>query len=277
MTATILIAHSVAKPWGRRELGLQFTGCGPDEDPVGEIWFGTPGDLSPELLVKYIFTSERLSVQVHPGDAQAQAAGLPRGKDECWLILDAEPDSTIALGTVSPVDRATLRDAALDGSIEQLLDWKPVRAGDFFYVPSGTVHAIGAGITLIEVQQNSETTYRLYDYGRPRELHLDAGVAVSDPLPYAPPAAPGEVAPGRHLLVEGPTFVLERWSEAHRRFTLPAGATAWLIPLSGAGQVDGTAFAPGQCVSLTGTVDLHAEPGSDLLIAYAGDRRLTLD
>ena len=163
MTATMLTAHSVAKPWGRRELGLRFADCRPDEDPIGEIWFGTPGDLTPELLVKYIFTSERLSVQVHPGDSQAQAAGLPRGKDECWLILDAAPDSTIALGTVAPVDRMTLRDAALDGSIEQLLDWKPVRAGDFFLVPSGTVHAIGAGITLIEVQQNSDTTYRLYD------------------------------------------------------------------------------------------------------------------
>lgn len=68
-----------------------------------------------------------------------------------------------------------LRDAALDGSIEQWLDWKPVKAGDFFYVPSGTVHAIGAGLTLIEMQQNSETTYRLYDYGRPRELHLEDG------------------------------------------------------------------------------------------------------
>ncbi|HEY0623572.1 class I mannose-6-phosphate isomerase [Sphingomonas sp.] len=277
MTATVLTAHRVAKPWGRRQLGTGFPDCGPDQDPVGEIWFGTPGNFAPELLVKYIFTSERLSVQVHPGDAQAQAAGLPRGKDECWLILDAAPDSTIALGTTHPVERAALREAAIDGSIELLLDWKPVQAGDFFHVPSGTVHAIGAGITLIEVQQNSETTYRLYDYGRPRELHLDAGVAVADPVPYASPDAPGEVAPGRRLLVEGPTFMLERWTDARRRFALPAEATAWLIPIAGTGQVDGVAFAPGQCLSLAGTVDLRSDAGSDLLVAYAGDRRITLD
>src|SRR3546814_2738640 len=92
-----------------------------------------------------------------------------RGKDEAWLILAAEPDSTIALGTKRPVGREELRDAALDGSIEDLLDWKPVKAGDFYYSPAGTVHAIGAGITLIEVQQNVDLTYRLYDYGRPRD------------------------------------------------------------------------------------------------------------
>lgn len=273
MTATLLATHRVEKPWGRHTLWPGFADPAPDQDPVGEIWFQTPGNAAPDLLIKYLFTSEKLSVQVHPNDEQAQAKGLPRGKDECWVILDAEPDSTIALGTKRPVDRETLRAAALDGSIEELLDWKPVKAGDFFYSASGTVHAIGAGITLVEVQQNSETTYRLYDYGRPRELHLEDGVAVSDPTPYVPHPMPGKVADDREILVEGPKFVLERWEGGRRTFALPEGVTGWLIPLAGEGVVDGVAFRAGECVTLEGECDLHAEMGSDLLFAYPGSNR----
>lgn len=274
MTATLLATHRVDKPWGRHRLWPGFADPAADGEPVGEIWFQTPGDSTPDLLIKYLFTSEKLSVQVHPDDAQAHAAGLPRGKDECWVILDAEPDSTIALGTKRPVDRETLRAAALDGSIEDLLDWKPVKAGDFFYSGSGTIHAIGAGITLVEVQQNSETTYRLYDYGRPRELHLDQGIAVSDPVPYTPHPMPGRVADGREILVEGPKFVLERWEGGARALSLPEGVTGWLIPLRGEGVVDGVAFRAGECVTLQGSASLHAEAGSDLLFAYPGDMRL---
>lgn len=273
MTATLLATHRVEKPWGRHTLWPGFADPAPDQDPVGEIWFQTPGNAAPDLLIKYLFTSEKLSVQVHPNDAQAQAKGLPRGKDECWVILDAEPDSTIALGTREPMDRETLRAAALDGSIEDLLDWKPVKAGDFFYSASGTIHAIGAGITLVEVQQNSETTYRLYDYGRPRELHLEDGVAVSDPVPYVPHPMPGKVAEDREILVEGPKFVLERWEGGRRNFTLAEGVTGWLIPLAGEGVVDGIAFHAGECLTLEGACELHAGMGSDLLFAYPGASR----
>jgi len=274
VTATLLATHRVEKPWGRHTLWPGFADPAPDQEPVGEIWFQTPGNAAPDLLIKYLFTSEKLSVQVHPNDEQAHARGLPRGKDECWVILAAEPDSTIALGTKEPVDRETLRAAALDGSIEDLLDWKPVKAGDFFYSASGTVHAIGAGITLVEVQQNSETTYRLYDYGRPRELHLEDGVAVSDPVPYVPHPMPGKVADDREILVEGPKFVLERWQGGRRTFTLPEGTTGWLIPLAGEGVVDGVAFRAGECVTLKGECALHAEAGSDLLFAYPGTKRI---
>jgi mannose-6-phosphate isomerase len=274
MTATLLATHRVEKPWGRHRLWQGFADPAPEGEPVGEIWFQTPGDAAPDLLIKYLFTSEKLSVQVHPNDEQAHAAGLPRGKDECWVILDAEPDSTIALGTKAPVERTALRAAALDGSIEQLLDWKPVKAGDFLYSESGTIHAIGAGITLIEVQQNSETTYRLYDYGRPRELHLEAGVAVSDPVPFVAHPMPGRVSDDRTILVEGPKFVLERWPGGHRRFTLPEGTTGWLIPVKGAGVADGVAWRAGECLTLTGACELEAEAGSDLLFAYPGDRRV---
>ena len=148
-----------------------------------------------------------------------------------------------------------------------------MKAGDFFYVPSGTVHAIGAGLTLIEVQQNSETTYRLYDYGRPRELHLEDGIAVSDPRPYAPYPSPGRIADDRKILVDGPKFVLERLAGSARTISLPDGVTAWLVPVSGKGTVDGVAFAAGECLALTGAVQLDADAGADLLLAYPGEGR----
>jgi mannose-6-phosphate isomerase len=274
VTATLLATHRVEKPWGRHKLWRGFDDPSATCAPVGEIWFQTPGDSNPDLLIKYLFTSEKLSIQVHPNDEQAHAAGLPRGKDECWVILDAEPDSTIALGTKFPTDRETLREAALEGGIEDLLDWKPVKAGDFFYSASGTIHAIGAGITLVEIQQNSETTYRLYDYGRPRELHLDQGIAVAEPVPFVPHPVPGKVSNGRIILVEGPKFVLERWGGGTRGVTLPEGLTGWLVALAGAGSVDGVAFKAGQCLTVEGTAKLEAETGSDLLFAYPGDRRI---
>lgn len=274
MPATLLATHRVEKPWGRHQLWGPFRDAPAGGEPVGEIWFQAPGDSTADLLIKYLFTSEKLSVQVHPDDEQAHARGLPRGKDECWLILDAEPDATIALGSKAPVDAAVLRAAALDGSIEQMLDWKPVKAGDFFYVPSGTVHAIGAGLTLIEVQQNSETTYRLYDYGRPRELHLEDGIAVSNPQPYAAYPSPGRIADDRTILVDGPKFVLERLAGGARTIALPDGITAWLIPVSGKGSVGGVAFAAGECLALTGTVHVDADAGADLLLAYPGAERL---
>ena len=274
MPATLLATHRVEKPWGRTTLWPGFPDPPEGGAPVGEVWFQQPGDTAPDLLIKYLFTSEKLSVQVHPDDEQARARGLPRGKDECWVILAAEPDSTIALGPKQAMTAEALRAAALDGSIEDKLDWVPVKAGDFLYSGSGTVHAIGAGITLIEVQQNSDTTYRLYDYGRPRELHLDDGVAVSDLTPYRPHPMPGRVDPERVILVEGPKFVLERWPGGHRVVELPDGATGWLVPIAGEGAVDGVAFRAGECVSVTGRAELQAEVGSDLLFAYPGDKRL---
>lgn len=149
----------------------------PQGKRIGEVWFTDGKDLP--LLAKYIFTSEALSIQVHPDDEQARARGLAEGKAECWYILEAEPGAVLGLGLTRKLTADELRSAALDGSIEQLINWRPVRAGDFIFVPPGTIHAIGAGLSLLEFQQNVDVTYRLYDYGRPRELHLDDGVDVS--------------------------------------------------------------------------------------------------
>jgi len=274
MTATLLATKRIEKPWGRHSLWPGFVDPAPDGDPVGEIWFDAPGEVVPELLVKYLFTSDKLSVQVHPDDEAARAAGYPCGKDEAWVILAAEPDSTIALGTLAPIDHAALQAAALDGSIVDLLDWKSVKAGDYFYSPAGTLHAIGGGITLVEVQQNVDLTYRLYDYGRPRALHLEAGVAVSNAVPFVAQAAPGAVADGRMILAEGPKFVLERWTGGEHPVALPPGVPGWLVPLAGHGTADGMPWQAGQCLMLSDTSIVSASADSDLLFAYPGDKRL---
>ena len=274
MTATLLATKRVEKPWGRTHLWPGFADPAPGGAKVGEVWFQTPHAGEPELLIKYLFTSEKLSVQVHPDDAQAQAAGYPRGKDEAWLILAAEPDSTIAIGTLEPMTHDDLRAAALDGSIAQKLDWKPVKPGDFIYNKAGTIHAIGAGITCVEIQQNVDLTYRLYDYGSDRELHLDAGVAVSDGDPFVPLPTPASDGRDRQILAEGPKFVVERFAGGHRVVDLPEGVTGWFVAVAGAGAADGVAWTAGECLTLTGRSEITADAGSDLLLAYPGDKRL---
>ena len=274
MPATKLQTHRVEKPWGRRELFPGFDNVPEGGNPVGEVWFQQPGDSTPDLLIKYLFTSERLSVQVHPNDEQAHERGLPRGKDECWTVLQADADATIAVGTTEPMSRDKLRADAVDGTIEADLSWKPVNVGDFLYCKSGTIHAIGGGLTVIEVQQNSETTYRLYDYGSDRELHLDDGMAVADPDPYVPVAPLQDAGDGRRIMVEGPKFVLERWSGGERRLTLPSGTTAWLVPIKGSGSVGGVDWHAGECVTVTGTETVSAEESADLLLAYPGTTRI---
>ena len=274
MTATLLATKRVEKPWGRHTLWPGFANPPADGEKIGEVWFQTPHAGEPDLLVKYLFTSEKLSVQVHPDDAAAQAAGYPRGKDEAWIILAAEPDSTIALGTLEPMTSDALRAASLDGSIEHLLDWKPVKAGDFFYSEAGTVHAIGAGVTLVEIQQNVDLTYRLYDYGSDRELHLDEGVKVSDPVPFVPLPTPAQDGTDRTVLAEGPKFVIERFAGGEHVVELPAGLTGWLVPLTGAGVVDGVAFKAGECLTLEGRCEIKADAGSDLTLSYPGNKRV---
>ena len=274
MPAKKLQTHRVEKPWGRRTLFPGFDDVPEGGKPVGEVWFQEPGDTTPDLLIKYLFPGEKLSVQVHPNDEQAHERGLPRGKDECWTVLQADADATIAVGTNQPMDRDTLRRDAENGTIERDLHWQPVKKGDFLYCGSGTIHAIGGGLTVIEVQQNSETTYRLYDYGSDRELHLDDGMAVADPNPYVPVVSPGPAGPGRTILVEGPKFVLERWSGGERPVALPEGTTAWLVPIKGSGSVGGVDWQAGECVTVTGRETVSAGDDADLLLAYPGTRRI---
>ena len=275
MSAVRLTTKRVEKPWGRRDLWPAFDPVPADADPVGEIWFEVPGEQDgtaggPELLIKYLFTSDRLSVQVHPDDAAAQAKGYPRGKDEAWVVLNAEPHASIAIGTLRPMTKDELRQASLDGSIENLLDWKAVKKDDSFYTSAGTVHAIGPGLTLVEVQQNVDLTYRLYDYGSGRELHLDEGVAASEPVPYVASYKAHAIAPGREILADGPKFVLERWRQSGSATLRSDGRPIWVIPLSGRGMIgDGPLEAGGVWLARDETA-LSLEPGTDLLVAYPG-------
>lgn len=272
MTVTKLVTRRIEKPWGRRDLAPYFDDVPEGAEKIGEIWFEDPRGGDPELLVKYLFTSERLSVQVHPDDAAARAAGYARGKDEAWLVLAAEPHGCVGLGTVRPLSHAELRAASLDGSIERLIDWKPVEAGDFIYSPAGTVHAIGPGVTIIEVQQNVDLTYRLYDYGRPRELHLDAGVAVSDARPFVMSSHNPTIGTGRTALCEGGKFVVERWAiEGNLHLRPDSGRPVWIVVVAGrAGQA-----RAGEVLLVEGAATIEVDPGSDLLVAYPGGDIMT--
>ena len=206
---------------------------------TGEVWFSAPEE--PRLLAKFLFTSEKLSVQVHPPDS---AAGP--GKTEMWHVLRAAPDARLALGFKRPLERDEARAAALSGEIEGLLRWYPAQAGDTFFVPAGTVHAIGAGLALCEIQQYSDVTYRLYDYGRPRELHPDAALGVAYLGCHPGAIAPLSLGDGRRLLAECPYFRTESIAVAGESACAGGPAPALLICLEGDGHLGDETFAPGQ-------------------------------
>lgn len=268
MTRTKLIEpRIIAKPWGRTILPQPFAQSQPE--PIGEIAFDPPTDVS-EILVKFLFTSEALSVQVHPGTHTTPARTMPvQGKEECWYVIDAEPGAHILLGLNEPVDEPTLRQAALDGTIELLLHSYSVNVGDFIHIPPGTIHAIGAGISIVEIQQNSDATYRLFDYGRPRELHLEAALRCADRAAVEPaklirhtPAAPCTLLSGTAFQVDlynGPAApdIVQRYRHA----------PLILIPLSGSCNVDGTCLEPGSCGIVTHIADIRFEAGSQGLLA----------
>ena len=162
------------------------------------------------LLVKTLFPREKLSVQVHPNDAQAGALGLGRGKTECWYVLSAEPGAELALGFREGISHDEVRAAIADGTLEEKLNYLPVKAGDMVFVDAGTVHSIGPGMVILETQEYSDITYRLYDFGRPRELHVDAGLAVTRTSSSAGLVAP-VVMEGFTRLVASDYFVVDRF------------------------------------------------------------------
>ena len=200
------------------------------------------------LLLKLLFPDDKLSVQVHPDDEHARAMGQPRGKTECWYVVDAERDATVACGLLPGVDPQQMHAAASDGSMESLLRFIPVQRGDMVFVDAGTVHAIGPGVTLLETQQTSDTTFRLYDYGRPRELHLDSGVAVSRAETRAGKVAPAKIRNGERL-IEEQYFTVDR-------FVLRAGESL---------RLDDAAGRPHCFTTLQGNGSLVAEAGTGTL------------
>ncbi|OAN54821.1 class I mannose-6-phosphate isomerase [Sphingobium sp. TCM1] len=241
-----LDVKSVQKPWGRTDLPSHFGRT--NDMPIGEIWFVGPETMQLPILVKYLFTSARLSVQVHPDDDQARHVGLTGGKSECWYILDAEPGATIGIGLNSRMHEAELRAAALDGRLEELIDWKPVSAGNFYYIPARTIHAIGGGIKLIEVQQNNDVTYRIYDYGRPRSLHLDEALKVARLEPYCLPERRLSSDQSEPLVGGiGSPFILDSIALRRGETRTLEGGPIWLVPIYGSGTINGVPWSAGEC------------------------------
>jgi mannose-6-phosphate isomerase len=246
-------ATTVGEAWftateNRTEEGVTFS-----ELLKANPWLlGTGGDKSqPELcplLVKFLFTSSRLSVQVHPEDEYARRHHQSLGKTEAWFVVDAQPGAEVALGFRENISPERLRDSAVSGEIEELLDWRRVSAGDVVFVPAGTVHAIGAGLTICEIQQNSDITYRLYDYGRPRELHLEHGCNVSSLGPYLHHFTRRELGAGRLAVAECDYFRIEHLTQTGSALELSEGLPHYclLISLRGEGKIDGKAFRRGQ-------------------------------
>src|SRR5438477_7511915 len=169
------------------------------------------------LLLKFLFPYEKLSVQVHPDDAQAIRVGQPWGKTECWYVAHAKPGSQIALGLKAGVTAAQFEQSIHQNRAEELLNWINVYAGDMIYVAGGTVHTLGPGSIIVETQQQSDTTYRLYDYGRPRELHLKDGLAavkdtVSSGKVLRPAPSPvGSTKNTIASMIRAPYFVVDQF------------------------------------------------------------------
>ncbi len=225
------------KVWGSTHLEPLFPNS---NQKIGEVWFEGVDNLP--LLIKFLFTSEKLSVQVHPDDAYARLHHNSRGKTEMWHVLRAEPGAQIAAGFRETITPQRLRDASLSGEIENVLQWFDAAPGDTFFIPAGTVHAIGAGLTLCEIQQHSDITYRLYDYGRPRELHLDRAAEVSNLGPYQ-----ARRQPRGEILVQSPYFTTSKLCIPDTANHIPAShGTELLVVIDGSGAVSGRPTKAGE-------------------------------
>jgi mannose-6-phosphate isomerase len=249
--ASVRVVH---KPWGVSDLQPWSSVDGRD-DAVGELWFERADERAPipALLLKLLFTSEPLSIQVHPDDTFARALGMPNGKSEAWYIISAKPGAQIGVGLTHRVTPQELRASIRNGSIVQLVQWRPAAAGDVIFIPAGTIHAIGAGIVLAEIQQRSDTTFRLFDYSRQRELHEDNGVAVANTWPLRSPHNPTRLTDGRTLLVASRYFVLERLDlPKGSSWALVAEPETWILVLDGHAAIGLAAVSIGQAAFVGG-------------------------
>lgn len=274
MTIELASRTVVNKPWGQVDPS-PWTAPNGDGAPIGEIWFGRQGasqDL-PSLLLKLLFTAESLSVQVHPDDAQAQSAGEPNGKSEAWYVIGSAPDARVAVGLKRRLTGEHLAEAIEDGSIADLLNWRHAVAGETIYVPARTIHAIGAGFVIAEIQQRSDTTYRLFDHGRPREIHARQAMAVAETGPSSLQPAPTRLTDARLLLVASPHFVLERIDlPAHSNWQFDADGETWLLVLDGTARFGELEGCRGQAF-FTQAEQTVIGVGADplvLLVAYHG-------
>jgi mannose-6-phosphate isomerase len=268
----------VARVWGYGDLRPWFDKKAGDE-PIGEVWLtgddcilatgphagkqlaalfaeaheallgrGAPATESP-LLIKVIFAEQKLSVQVHPDDRMARRYGLKRGKTECWYALAAKPGAEVAVGLKTGATLDQIKEEIHTGTLESSLNLLQVEKGDVIYVDAGTVHAIWPGSILLETQQNADVTYRMYDYGRPRQLHVEKSLEATKLATRA-----GKVTPlpleDRTVLIDAEYFRIEKipvnGSRTSKGLRGAQGAPgfAWLFAASGAGRISGASFDP---------------------------------
>jgi mannose-6-phosphate isomerase len=235
MTLEQTSTRNVPKPWGSGDLRPWNTHHILGE-PIGEVWFQrTDVDArASALLLKILFTTAALSIQVHPDDAFAHSIGLAHGKSEAWYILSALPNARVALGLRRRVSPAELRASIEAGTITDLIQWRSVKTGEVLFVPAGTIHAIGPGLVLVEIQQRSETTFRLFDFGRQRELHVERAVASAKGEQAARQAPLRKLTKERTLLVASPHFVVEQLElPPGSDWELLAATETWLFVLQG--------------------------------------------
>ena len=300
------------RPWGARDLSPIYDKKA-EGQPIGEAWLTADtckvangplkgrslqdlcreygkaflGDNCPNtsrfpLLIKFLFPREKLSVQVHPDDEAARRIGQPCGKTECWYVLDAQPGAQVGLGLKPGITKQQLAEAIAQKRAELLLNWIPINKGELIYVDAGTVHAIGPGSILVETQQNSDTTYRLYDYGRPRELHVEQGLMAAKEKTRAGKVKPSVVEedPTRvRLLVSPPSIRLVQSPcfEIWKRHLGPGSMVGRndrvanfriVVALSGGGRVNenlpgvsSVAFHPGDVIVIPASVSIYEVEG----------------
>jgi mannose-6-phosphate isomerase len=295
MTMTLELASEriVRKPWGKTDL-RPWSERGHDGAPIGEVWFQRASADAPEpaLLLKLLFTDEALSIQVHPDDEFAKLIGLPHGKTEAWYILSAEPGAKIALGLKRALTAPQLRTAIGDGSLPDLVRWQDARPDDTVLVAAGTIHAIGAGLVIAEVQQRSDATFRMFDYGRSRELHLDGAVGAATAGPSAPQPAPERLSDARLVVARSPYFVFEQIDlSPDSHWEIDAASETWILLLEGDANFDLLAAHSGEAVFIqnqrvrvragsTGIRGLMAyvagEPEHTRLLGRNGEPRATM-
>ena len=216
-----------------------------------------------------------MSIQVHPDDTYARAMGMPNGKSEAWYIISAKPGAQVGIGLKHRVTPQELRASITNGSIVELVQWRPVAKGDVVFIPAGTIHAIGAGIVLAEIQQCSDTTFRLFDYDRQRELHIDDGVAVANAWPLRSSANPIRLTDERTVLVASRHFVLERVDlQEASSWALLAEPETWILVLDGHAAIGLAMVSIGQAMFVGGgrsSIEVGTN-GLTALIAYPAAR-----
>jgi mannose-6-phosphate isomerase len=274
MTIEHARAHSLPKPWGVLD-PRPWSNAGDDANTIGEIWYerSDPTAVPPSLLLKLLFTNQPLSIQVHPDDAYAQSIGLPNGKTEAWYVLSAAPEAKVALGLKRRLTAAQLRHAIDDGSISNLVVWQAAHPGDATLVAAGTIHAIGAGLVIAEIQQRSDATFRLFDHGRGRELHIENALAVANAGPADFRVTPKRLTDTRTLLVSNSHFTFERIDLApNSAWSLEAKHETWLLVVNGSARAASFDLTTGDAI-FAQSDHVNIRTGTDGLaglVAYTG-------